>query len=204
MTKRSDGKFERSARDLYVTPVEAVLPLTPFLRDFRTFAEPFVGDGAIVRTLEGLGYECAYASDLKPMNDARRYATERDALTVTAEDLESSDVLVTNTPWPAKFQKGEPTVGFIRHFQEMKKCFFLLSADIMHNGYMAELLMDHCFIIQSVGRVKWIAGSDNTGYDNAAWFGFSRKKHSSAPPLFYPKARHAVATPSRGSLEDLI
>ncbi len=204
MTKRADGKFERNARDLYMTPAEAVAPLTPFLQDTRTFAEPFVGDGAIVRALEALGYECAYASDLKPIGDARRYATERDALTVTAEDLAGSDVLVTNTPWPAKFQKGEPTLGFIRHFMEMKPCFFLLSADIAHNGYMAELLMTHCTMIQSVGRVKWIADSDNTGFDNAAWYGFHRKKSLTGPPPFYPRAKHAIPTPSRGSLEDMV
>ncbi len=204
MTKRADGKFARNARDLYVTPVQAVIPVTPFLQEFRTFAEPFVGDGAIVRALEGLGYECAYASDLKPLGDARRYSTERDALTVTAEDLATSDVLVTNTPWPAKFMKGEPTLGFMRHFMEMKPCFFLLSSDIAHNGYLAELLLTHCTMIQSVGRVKWISGSKNTGFDNAAWYGFHRRKPIPGPPPFYPRANHSRATPSRGSLEDLI
>ena len=203
MTKRSDGKFKRNARDLYMTPAEAVIPLTPFLRQHRTFAEPFVGDGAIVRALEGLGYECAYACDIEPLGDAKRYAETLDAMTVNIQ-LVGIDCVVTNSPWPAKFQKGEPTVGYIRHFMHMKPSFFLLSADVAHNGYMAELLLNNCTMIQSVGRVKWIADSENTGFDNAAWYGFGRQKKTPGPPPFYPRGTLPRAVPSRGSLEDLV
>ena len=43
MGKRSN--FERREADFYPTPFEAVLPLIPYLRGIRTFAEPCAGDG---------------------------------------------------------------------------------------------------------------------------------------------------------------
>ena len=44
MGKRSN--FERREADFYPTPRAAVLPLIPYLRGIRTFAEPCAGDGA--------------------------------------------------------------------------------------------------------------------------------------------------------------
>jgi hypothetical protein len=53
MGKRS--KFERREADFYPTPQAAVVPLIPYLRGIRTFAEPCAGDGALMRHLEEFG-----------------------------------------------------------------------------------------------------------------------------------------------------
>jgi hypothetical protein len=40
-------------------------------------------------------------------------------------------------------------------------------------------------VIQSVGRVKWIEGSESTGKDNAAWYQFVRPQQRRGPTAFY-------------------
>ena len=62
MGKRSS--FERREADFYPTPAKAVLPLVPFLRGIRTFAEPCAGEGDLVRHLESFGLRCVYAGDI--------------------------------------------------------------------------------------------------------------------------------------------
>ena len=68
MGKRSN--FERREGDFYPTPRAAVLPLIPYLRGVRTFAEPCCGDGALVRHLECFGLRCVYAGDIATGQDA--------------------------------------------------------------------------------------------------------------------------------------
>ena len=68
MGKRSN--FPRRERDFYPTPCAAVLPLIPWLREVRTFAEPCCGDGALVRHLESFGLRCVYAGDITTGQDA--------------------------------------------------------------------------------------------------------------------------------------
>src|SRR3982751_278794 len=68
MVKRSN--FERREADFYPTPRAAVLPLIPYLRGIRTFAEPCCGDGALVRHLESFGLRCVYAGDIRSGQDA--------------------------------------------------------------------------------------------------------------------------------------
>jgi hypothetical protein len=68
MGKRSS--FERREADFYPTPRAAVLPLIPYLRGIRTFAEPCCGDGALVRHLESFGLRCVYAGDIRSGQDA--------------------------------------------------------------------------------------------------------------------------------------
>ena len=65
MGKRSS--FERREADFYPTPAKAVLPLVPFLRGIRTFAEPCAGEGDLVRHLESFGLRCVYAGDRMPL-----------------------------------------------------------------------------------------------------------------------------------------
>ena len=68
MGKRSN--FERREADFYPTPRAAVVPLIPYLRGIRNFAEPCVGDGALVRHLEEFGLCCVYADDIRSGQDA--------------------------------------------------------------------------------------------------------------------------------------
>ena len=76
MGKRSN--FERREADFYPTPRAAVLPLIPYLRGIRSFAEPCAGDGALVRHLEGFGLAAS-----RLYGDGEQYAgIERTADTV--------------------------------------------------------------------------------------------------------------------------
>lgn len=169
MGKRSN--FERIERDFYPTPVEPVLDLSPHLPAGTVFAEPCVGNGALADHLCRLGHCLGYASDIEPIGDALAYADWQDALALTAADLVGCNLIITNPPWPMPRNKGQPTIGLIRHLSRLLPTWLLLSADFAHNAYAAEV-MDYCRMVVSVGRVQWIPGSDNTGKDNAAWYLF--------------------------------
>lgn len=85
MGKRSS--FERREADFYPTPFAAVLPLRPYLRGVRTFAEPCAGKGDLVRLLEGLGLTCVLSGDI---------STGQDALELN--HYGGADVGITNPP----------------------------------------------------------------------------------------------------------
>jgi hypothetical protein len=67
MGKRSN--FERREADFYETPRAAVLPLIPFLRGIKAFAEPCADEGALVRHLESFGLRCVYQGDIRTGRD---------------------------------------------------------------------------------------------------------------------------------------
>jgi hypothetical protein len=185
------GEFDRVERDFYPTPASAVDPLLPFLEyerksgDFLGWSEPCVGGGAIVDALKSSYPNMVFSCDIEPTGKARPYSDLCNCHEITEDIcLECGiDVFITNPPWPAKFLKGEPTTGIIKHLSGLRPSWFLLSADIAHNGYMAHLLQ-RCTHIVSVGRVKWIPGSKNTGVDNCAWYRFDAKE-SPTVPRFY-------------------
>ena len=86
MGKRSN--FERREADFYPTPRAAVVPLIPYLRGIRTFAEPCAGDGDLVRHLESFGLRCVYAGDIR---------TGQDALEL--DHYGAADAIITNPPY---------------------------------------------------------------------------------------------------------
>src|SRR6476660_1760063 len=104
MGKRSH--FERREADFYPTPWAAVVPLIPYLRGIRTFAEPCAGDGALVRHLKEFDLRCVYAGDI---------AAGQDALGL--DSYGKADAIITNPPWSrdvlhrliAHFQNIAPT-----------------------------------------------------------------------------------------------
>ncbi len=185
MGKRSD--FQRALRNLYNTPLAPVQALSEAIRDVECYAEPFVGQGALVRALASLGHVLGFACDIHPEGPAQRYAETRDALTVTWADLKGVSHIITNPPWPEPRKRGEPTVSFIHHLARLKPTWVLLAADFMHNVYAVEL-MDMCVEMVSVGRVRWIAGTKNDGFENACWYLFDAG-HIGGPNKFRPNTR---------------
>jgi len=190
MTKRTTGKFERKERDLYPTPPPPIHKLTAHLSEAETFAEPMCGDGAIVSVLERLGWECKWASDIQPEGAMVGRAKAMDVLTLETAHLKGCDVIVSNPPWPLPSNKlgglpaGTPTIQIIERLMAIKPTWLLLAADFMHNRYFPPLA-EHCHEIVSVGRVKWMPGSKNTGFDNAAWYLFDSAR-SGRGPTFFP------------------
>lgn len=167
MGKRSS--FERVARDFYRTPTAAVVPLLPHLPAQFSFAEPFCGEMDLVDAIQLLSDgTAAWVSDIEDRTNTGQVTC--DAMTVTCENTHGCDLVITNSPWPAKFKQGEPVIGFIHHFAKMKPTWLLLSADFAHNVYFNKVA-DMCVKIVSVGRVSW-AGNGVSGKDNVAWYLF--------------------------------
>lgn len=160
--KRSD--FERHDRDFYATPLGPVLKLAPFVayqgRPFR-YVEPCAGEGDLIRHLDAIGGKCTWRSDL-PV----------DARTIDEFWCTGADWIITNPPWPRP-GNASLTLEIIMRCMKLRPTWVLLSADFAHNAYFGDIEI-HCRRIVSVGRVKWIAGTDTAGKDNAAWYQFSQ------------------------------
>lgn len=182
MGKRSD--FERKERDFYPTPVEAVAPLLPHLAPGSAFIEPCAGDGALIRHLEAAGHVCTAAFDIEPLGPG---IERRDAFEVQERGL-----FITNPPWDRPILHP-----LIHHLVTLGEAWLLFDADWMHTVQAApfEPMLRK---VVSVGRVKWMADTSNTGMDNAAWYLFGRPVEGNEPVLRL--RRGAPANPNQVGL----
>lgn len=170
MAKRSSGQFERHENDLYDTPFEPVLPLLPWLRRHRvqTFAEPCFGNGYLAQHLRRLGFDCGFQCDI-------RQGPQGDAL--AQHDFGDVDAIITNPPWTRSILHA-----MIAHFMVFAPTWLLFEADWAQT-LQSKHFLRHCTHVVSVGRVRWIEGSDQDGKDNAAWYRFTARHN--AGPRFY-------------------
>jgi hypothetical protein len=164
MGKRSN--FVRRERDYYSTPKAALLPLLPHLAPGTHFIEPCAGDGRLVRYLEQHGHVCVDAFDIEPQHSSVDRDDALEAVYVPERGQPIPDCVVTNPPWDRAFLHP-----FIEHWRVQMPTWLLFDADWMHTK-QATPFLPFCRKIVSIGRVKWIEGSANTGKDNAAWFLF--------------------------------
>lgn len=163
MGKRSD--FERVERDYYPTPIEAVYPLFKHLPLRTRFIEPCAGDGRLIKHIESVGEnKCVYACDIEPQAEG---IEKRDVL-FFAQAYPSCDYIITNPPWAR-----ETLHPMIESFTQFAPTWLLFDSDWMQTVQAAPYL-PICSKIVSVGRVKWIEGTDNTGMDNACWYLFDK------------------------------
>lgn len=170
MGKRSN--FERVERDFYPTPEEAVVPLIPYLTNkpgVLSFVEPCAGDGALWKHITKLSRRNCHGllCDIEPQAEG---IVQKDALTLTEEDVKDFDYIITNPPWDRKILHP-----MINHFRTLKPTWLLFDTDWMHTKQSSEY-MQYCSMIVSVGRVKWIPDSKMTGKDNCAWYKFGNQK----------------------------
>ncbi len=176
MGKRSS--FPRRDRDAYPTPRSAVWPLIPHLRGIRSFAEPCCDNGDLVRHLESFGLRCLYQGDK---------ATGQDALTF--DSFGPINSIITNPPW-----KRVDLHPLISHFQKIAPTWLLIDMD-WSSTKQARPYLPCCTDILPLGRQIWIAGTDQTGFDNSAWYRFDAR-HVAGPILHAfrsaPTASHAV------------
>lgn len=176
MGKRSD--YERVPRDYYPTPYSAVQPLLEHLpeREFD-YVEPCAGDGRLVGHIseltDGLG-KCIFMSDIEPRAEG---IYQNDALDLYFPE-NVVDLCITNPPWDRSVLHP-----FIWHWMEIAPTWLLFDADWMHTRQSATL-MTYCSKVVSVGRVKWIEGSKNTGKDNCCWYLFDANGNDK-PTEFY-------------------
>jgi hypothetical protein len=188
MGKRSN--FERREADFYPTPRAAVVPLIPYLRGIRSFAEPCAGDGALVRHLGEFGLRCVYAGDIRSGQDALRL-----------DHYGAVDVIITNPPYTRDLMHR-----LIAHFQRIAPTWLLLDSDWASTRQAAPFL-PCCSDIVAIGRVKWIEGSKHTGKDNHAWCRFDTR-HRGGPVFhgrdqseFIPSRRTRVCEQCRKTYE---
>jgi hypothetical protein len=184
MGKRSD--FLRIARDNYATPARAVEPLLPWLPPQSRFIDPCCNGGPseLIDRLIHAGH-VLYGAYSWPDDDAR----------VTKYDIEPGVIVVTNPPYWGQPRDLHP---LIENLSSQAVTLLLMSADWMHNKRSAEILHYRCRMIVSARRVKWIAGSEHTAKDNAAWYQFGPPR-TGATPVFIgsgvvPESRRLVAT----------
>src|SRR5262245_41616579 len=171
MGKRSD--FPRRPHDDYETPAAAVQPLLPHLAGIQRFAEPCAGRGALVRHLEAAGLKCVAAFELRQgINRPCATIDEGvDALAVGAQFYRAcrAQAIISNPPWTRQLLHP-----LIWHLCGILPTWLLFDADWAHTN-QAGALIRHCATVVSVGRIRWIPGSDSTGKDNAAWHLFDRR-----------------------------
>ena len=179
MGKRSS--FERREADFYPTPRAAVVPLVPYLRGIRSFAEPCAGDGDLVRHLETFGLRCVYSGDIRTGQDALAFDT-----------YGAADAIITNPP-----HTRDVMHALVEHFQRILPTWLLLDADWASTRQAAPFL-PHCSDIVAIGRVKWIEGSKYTGKDNFAWYRFNIRHNSG--PVFHGRDQIDVGRSRRTGL----
>ena len=115
--------------------------------------------------LVALGGVCTAAYDIAPR---RAGIGTKDACDLTVAALKGANFNITNTPW------SRPVLhDLIVHLSDLRPSWLLIDADWVHTlqsiPYQRRLQ-----IVQSIGRVKWIEGSESTGKDNACWYLFDR------------------------------
>lgn len=161
MGKRSD--FERNARDLYETPLEAVMPLFAHLDDNFTFSQPCAGSGKLIDHLEYLGGTCLWKTDIEPLRDD---IFKLDFFNIV--DLPAP--VIDNPPWKREFL--HPMIEKLLDMND-NHFWLLFDADWMHTK-QSSAYMKYCSDVVSVGRVKWIPDSKMTGKDNCCWYKFDK------------------------------
>lgn len=173
MGKRSN--FARRPMDEYDTiDPRAVEALLPHLGYVRTFAEPCAGNKRLVVMLEAAGLKCRYCEDIKWGVDA-----------LEVFDYGEIDAIICNPPW------SRPILHqMIVQFQAIAPTWLLFDADWCHTKQAAPFL-PQCSHIVSVGRLRWIEGTNQTGKDNCAWYRFDI--HHKSGPIFIGQAMKEAA-----------
>lgn len=162
MGKRSD--FERVPKDYYPTPLAAVVPLIPHLPKIFTYVEPCAGDGRLVGHISKLTDQrgsCWLAFDVEPRSPSVQHKN------VFGQEYHKwVDFYITNPPWSRDILHP-----LIEHLSAMAPTWLLFDADWMHTKQSSPY-MEYCCKVVSIGRVKWIEDSKQTGKDNACWYLF--------------------------------
>ena len=176
MGKRSN--FAKRKEDAYDTPKEAVLPLLPYLPPSTRFIEPCAGRGDLIGHLHDAGHICVGAFDIaprKPLQATRLHydpeckyyheISKRDALKLYRGTKPTghighpykSDMIITNPPWTRGLLHK-----IIAHFFWQNPTWLLFDAGWQHT-LQARPYLPMLQKVVSVGRVKWIEGTDAKG-----------------------------------------
>lgn len=133
------------------------------------FAEPCAGDGYLVSDLELAGHVSVWQSDIDPKY---RWSNTKDAMTLTSQELNDADLIITNPPWSRNVLHS-----MIQHFASLRPTWLLFDSDWAFTLQSAELMQTLCTDIVAVGRLCWIPDTKISGKDNTSWYKFDTNKN---------------------------
>jgi len=169
MAKRSDGQFERRTHDTYDTPFSCVPALIPHLPPSCYFIEPCAGRGDLIDHLSKFGHTCISAFDIEPR---RGDIARRSAFQLRVRHPGENTFIITNPPWTREVMHP-----MLRHLANQLPTWALFDADWFHTDQAVPFLPYlHKYV--SVGRVRWIEGSEHDGKDNVAWHLLDARRRS--------------------------
>jgi len=160
--KRDNNKFERVSKDLYPT-IDPGCLVPEFINRVRgkTYAEPCWGAGDLEDLLMEVA-TCKWRSDVEPQVEN---IPVKDASTLTKDDLQGCDLIITNPPyqWPML----KPLLDTL---PKVKPTWLLLPGDYMFNIRMGPY-MKQCRTVVAIGRMYWQPNKVK-GVSNMAWYLF--------------------------------
>ncbi len=169
MGKRSD--FERREKDFYETPYSAVQPLLPHLDKNTNYIEPCAGNRKLIGHL--YMHNCVGAYDIDNY-EGTQYDNFIDATTFDYQIQEENTIFITNPPW-----KRDTLHKIIVNLSDQASTWLLFDADWLYTK-QATPFLSRLRKIVTIGRVKWIEGSNNTGKDNCCWYLFDKPKEGNS------------------------
>lgn len=157
MGKRSDYPRWHS-KDFWGTLDERAIN-EAFIKEVRgkQYAEPCCGAGDLVDLLVEVAV-CKWESDIEWRGAGR----EKDALSITKDDLAGLDLIITNPPFTWEMLKP-----LLDHLPTLKPTWLLLPADSLHTKRMGPY-MAKCEKVVSIGRLKWFRDNDPRLWDENA------------------------------------
>lgn len=188
MGKYSD--MERVPRDWYPTPLKAVYPLAPFLRN-KSYIEPCAGDGRLAEHIFKLQPDSTLveAYDIEPQAEEVLGVPiiQRDIVRQPIKEVyEDVDCFVTNPPWLNNKTSGYQLNKIITLLSSVLPTWLLLNGNYVFNKKSAEC-MRHCTDVVPIGRVKWIEGSKSAGKEDCAWFCFDSRNDATHLTYIHPR-----------------
>jgi len=141
-----------------------VVPLLPHLAPMVRFAEPCAGSGQLIKHLEKAGHVCRLSSDIEPRAEG---IWTQAVGTLGKHDFGGIDMVITNPPW-----SRSELHAIIEHLRRLSvTAWLLIDANWMFTEQAIPYL-PYCGAIVTIGRVRWIPGTQMSGKDDAAWFLF--------------------------------
>lgn len=179
--------FEKDALNRYdTTDPHPVAMLLPHLEPATAFIEPCAGKRDLVRQLQAAGHICIDAFDIAPRADHIR---QQDARTWVNYPDGRHLKIISNPPFDWAILRD-----LLENWRDqVAASWVLLPASFMHTHIQGrDRAMARCRRIVSIGRVWWVADTDDKSTKDFCWYEFGPIATPGTPPLFYSRAWQKV------------